>query len=560
MRMFSFAKIWYAPAILGIALFSACSDSKVAGGNSSEVGSPEMMGTLAYEWNGSSKQAALARVYCVPVDYNPATEDNSAYYSTTADSAGSFKFDSIPSGLYNLEAYLDVDDNTFALRKIDILINADSTRQLNPILTESGKIKVYLNDPSDSDASASVVGSSYKQISRIEKDSAGYFAVFSGIPAGYYDSIQVKSSEITVSIKALDVKSAATTTVNNGTSVRTFEILLNTTVAGADLKDTLKGFPMFVDLKSIDSNSRNSLIENIASLEIFQDLEFADVGYSIVNDGAGTPNGLWVRLEKLDPQNDTQRLILRWNETAPITEATYASFANQPFSAADGFVMAWHFDKSEFSETQATYSGEMEASFNDVLPDSGVIGESFAFDGKKSYIEMLNSESEPRLQFSDTSRFTASFWVNAEYSSTARFLWGKSEAEYHFKFQYSGDTCYWMYKEFDESDATHWYEASIETESADFNNWVHFTVVKSGDSTRIYRNGLLAGTKIGHNSTDETRISDGPFVIGARKMSDGTIDRKFIGRMDEFYLQNLEQGDDWAKLLYLNQNGAWPTF
>lgn len=556
MSFFSFAKIWCVAAILGIALLSACSDSKVAGGNSSEVGSPEMMGTLAYELNGSSRQAALARVYCVPVDYDPATEDNSAYYSTTADSAGNFKFDSIPSGIYNLEAYLDVDGNTFALRKIDLSINADSTRQLNPILTESGKIKVYLNEPSDSDALASVVGSSYKQTSKIEKDSAGYFAVFSGIPAGYYDSILVELSEATVCIKALDVESSATTTVNNGTSVRTIEILLNTTVAGADLKDTLKGFPMFVDLKSIDSNSRNSLIENIASLEIFQDLEFADAGYSIVNDGDGKPNGLWVRLEKLDPQNDTQRLILRWSETATAKSAA----ANQPFSAADGFVMAWHFDESEFSESSATYSGKMTATLNGVLPDSGVIGESFAFNGKTAYIEMLNSESEPRLQFSDTSRFTASFWVNAEDSSTARFLWGKSEAEYHFKFQYSGDTCYWMYKEFDESDATHWYEASIETESADFNNWVHFTVVKSGDSTRIYRNGLLAGTKIGHNSTDEIRISDGSFVIGARRMSDGTIDRKFIGRMDEFYLQNLEQGDDWAKLLYLNQSGAWPTF
>jgi hypothetical protein len=152
--------------------------------------------------------------------------------------------------------------------------------------------------------------------------------------------------------------------------------------------------------------------------------------------------------------------------------------------------------------------------------------------------------------------------VNVEDTSTSRFIWGKSEVEYHFKYQAGdSDRSSWMFKELDESDLDHWYEASIAiAPEVDYKQWVHFTVVKSGDSTAIYRNGKLEETLIGRNNTDDKRTSDGPFVIGARKQSSGKVDRVFKGSLDELYFMNKAKGSEWARLIYLNQKptGYWP--
>ena len=111
-----------------------------------------------------------------------------------------------------------------------------------------------------------------------------------------------------------------------------------------------------------------------------------------------------------------------------------------------------------------------------------------------------------------------------------------------------------MFKELDESDLDHWYEASIATApKVDYKQWVHF-------STAIYRNGELEETMVSRNHTDDKRTSDGPFIIGARKQSSGKVDRVFKGSLDELYFMNKAQSSEWAKLIYLNQKptGYWP--
>ncbi len=112
-------------ALLAMVFLVSCSDNKVAGGNSSEVGSPELMGTLAYADGAQRpdffKRASYARVYCVPADYDPAKEDSTSYYTTTADSMGHFAFDNLPEGVYNLEAFYEVPDGkSFAIRELGL--------------------------------------------------------------------------------------------------------------------------------------------------------------------------------------------------------------------------------------------------------------------------------------------------------------------------------------------------------------------------------------------------------------------------------------------------------
>jgi hypothetical protein len=296
--------------------------------------------------------------------------------------------------------------------------------------------------------------------------------------------------------------------------------------------------------------------------------------YQTVSDEIEGTVGLWVRLTTLYPQREMQKLVFRWTENSEVLNKTnapskvnapmYLKRADDPFSFSEGFVVAWNFDETEFPESTITDVGDFtfQGHVTNVATGDGIIGGAFYFNGKTSFIEVEESADHWAFALTDTSSFTASFWVNAEDTSTSRFVWGKSESEYHFKYQAGdSDKSSWMFKELDESDLDHWYEASVATKPAvDYKQWVHFMVVKSGDSTAIYRNGVLEDVQVGRNHTDDKRFADGPFVIGARKQSSGKVDRVFKGWIDELYFLNAAKSSEWARLIYLNQkpSGYWP--
>lgn len=570
--------------LLAMFFLVSCSDNKVAGGNSSEVGSPELMGTLAFMDGSqvSAKVASYARVYCVPADFDPAKEDSSSYYATTADSMGHFAFDNLPDGVYNLEAFYEVPDGeSFALRESGLKIATDAAQSVDLEMNQSRNIKVYLPESKDSLASVSIVGSTYKATAIIAEDDVGAYAIFTNVPASYYDSVQVSTSEGSNSIKAVYVGGPdAVPTLFYDESVRTLEIPLNTAATGIDLHDTIEGFPLYVRLSDLNSEDRESLVKNISALKVYLEPASDWTTFKVVYDKDSVSTGLWVRLSTLYPQRETQKLVFAWNENEEVAElsdnvagssdagtagnAQALMRAADPFSFTDGFVAAWNFDESEFPDSSVLTSGDnpFKGRVTDVTAGDGIIGGAFVFNGKSSIIEIQESADYWGFALKDTSSFTATFWVNVEDTSTSRFIWGKSEAEYHFKYQAGdSDRSSWMFKELDESDLGHWYEASIAiAPEVDYKQWVHFTVVKSGDSTAIYRNGKLEDVLISRNNTDDKRTSGGPFVIGARKQSSGKVDRVFKGSLDELYFMNKAKGSEWARLIYLNQKptGYWP--
>lgn len=569
-------------ALLAMVFLVSCSDNKVAGGNSSEVGSPELMGTLAFAdgSQGAAKVASYARVYCVPADYDPAKEDSTSYYATTADSMGHFAFDNLPEGVYNLEAFYEVPDGkSFALRESGLKIATDSEQSVDLEMNQSRDIKVYLPETKDSVAIVSIVGSTYKATAKIAEDDVGAYAIFTGVPASYYDSVQVSTSEGSNSIKAVLVENTdAEQAFYYDSSARTLEIPLNTSATGIDLHDTIEGFPLYVRLNDLNADDRKSLVKNLYSLKVYLEPASFWTTFKVVCGKDSIPTGLWVRLSTLYPQRETQKLVFAWNENEKVAElsdnaargvsdagnAQALIRAADPFTISDGFMAAWNFDEREFPDSIVKTSGDnpFKGRVTDVTAGDGIIGGAFVFNGKSSVIEVLESADYSGFVLKDTSSFTASFWVNVEDTSTSRFIWSKSESEYHFKYQAGdSDRSSWMFKELDESDLDHWYEASIATApKVDYKQWVHFTVVKSGDSTAIYRNGELEETMVSRNHTDDKRTTDGPFVIGARKQSSGKVDRVFKGSLDELYFMDEAKSSEWARLMYLNQKptGYWP--
>lgn len=549
--------------LLAMVFLVSCSDNKVAGGNSSEVGSPELMGTLAFMDGSqvSAKVASYARVYCVPTDYDPAKEDSSSYYATTADSAGRFSFDNLPEGVYNLEAFYEKSDGkSFALRESGLKVATDAAQSVDLEMNQSRDIKVYLPESKDSLASVSIVGSTYKVTAIIAEDDVGAYAIFTNVPASYYDSVQVSTSEGANSIKAVLVENTdAVQEFFYDESLHILEIPLNTAATGIDLHDTIEGFPLYVRLSDLNADDRESLVKNLYSLKVYLEPASFWTTFKVVYDRDSVPTGLWVRLSTLYPQREMQKLVFAWNGAR-----SGAANSVDPFSFTDGFMAAWNFDETEFPDSSVVTAGDnpFKGHVTDVATGDGVIGGAFVFNGKSSNIEVGGTADDRAFALTDTSRFTASFWVNVEDTSTSRFIWGKSESEYHFKYQAAdSDSSSWMFKEMDETNPDHWYTANIATApEIDYKQWVHLTVVKSGDSTAIYRNGKLEKVSVSINKTSDKRISDGPFVIGARKQSSGKIDRVLKGKLDELYFMNKAQSGEWARLIYLNQKptGYWP--
>ena len=534
--------------------FAACSESKVAGGNSSEVGSPELMGTLAFagstETTSKEIRVAFARVFCIPIDYDPLTEDSSAYFATTTDSLGNFTFDSIPSGIYNVEAYSD----SLAFRETGIQIIADSTQSRKYMMQIVGKLKIFLSDTKDSSAEVSISGSAYRSTETIEDESI----LVTGLAPDFYDSIQVTVDSTTLKLDNINIEANAITEVVAGIKSYDYTIDLNTSQDGINLTDSLSGFPLYIRLADISDSALQKSLKNASDLEITHKPSDENLTHKPVYGSNNNLIGFWVRVNKLYPQSETQKLIFKWSNLNSETHTQEA----EPFSLEDGFIFAWNFDENQDQINNRDFytsgDNQFKGSLNDIESTSGIVGSAFHFNGKSSFIEVENTAKYAPVQWDDSSSFTVSFWVFAEDTSTSRFLWGKSESEYHFKYQ---ATDRWMFKEFDKSHSDSWYEASIKIPSEDYyKKWVHFTVEKSGNTTTIYRNGVSEKTTIGYNDTDETRYDNGPFIIGARKQKSGTIDRVFKGNIDELTVNKRPLGSEWARLIYENQKSDeyWP--
>lgn len=534
--------------------FVACSESKIAGGNSSEVGSPELMGTLAFagssETTSKEIRVAFARVYCIPTDYDPLTEDSSALYATTTDSLGNFSFDSIPSGIYNIEAYSD----SLAFRETGVHIVADSTQSRKFIMQIVGKLKIFLFGTKDSTAEVSISGSTFRSTETVDEGSI----LVKGLAPDFYDSIQVIVDSTTLKLDNINIEANTTTEAVAGIKTYDYTINLNTAQSGIDLKDTLSGFPLYIRLADISDSALQKSLKNASDLEITHEPSGDLLTHKSVYGSNNNLIGFWVRINKLHPQSDTQKIIFNWSNLSLESPAPKA----EPFSLEDGFIFAWNFDEDQDqinnSDFYTSGDNQFKGSLNDIESASGIVGSAFRFNGKSSFIEVENTAKYSPIQWNDSSSFTVSFWAFAEDTSTSRFLWGKSESEYHFKYQ---ATDRWMFKEFDKSHNSSWYEASITIPSEDYyKKWVHFSVEKNGDTTTIYRNGVPESTTIGYNETDETRYDNGPFVIGARKQKSGTIDRVFKGSIDELTVNKHPLGNEWARLIYENQkpDEYWP--
>jgi len=537
------------PIALVLAVFLlSCSDHKVAGGNSAESGNPELAGTLGL---ADGSPAAGTRIQCVPVDFDALAHDSlSPNRKTISDSLGAFRFDSLPSGVCALEAFHEASGMRLLVQNLHI--QDGKTLSLQNDLQPTGTVRVGITGYADGATGTVVVpGTSIARPVVVKFGSV------------FVDSLPADKLNLLVFMSAqgerVVLDSNRTVVTGDTLSVSTIpihfskRISLNTTPLGADLRETLVGFPLALKL---DSNALDFTVlsPGAGRLRIFNGDSTKQVPFRIAAWDALKKNAqIWIRLDTLYAQDAAQGLIVVWDEQK---NPPASSLAPLPFAATDGYIASWHFDEGTSQVLDAGslgFDGEPFA----VTGAMGVVGQGLHFNGTSSYVSIPQSASGP-LNFSFTDSMTISVWVNFNKATTSRFVLGKGTYQYYLKYLYPNG---WLFEDNDEQDPTmrSWFLASFDT-LADVNQWWLLTVVQTGTHVNFYRNDSLMDSSVAIGLAPNPRYTESNLQIGRRLFPDGTSDQNFLGDIDEVQISDRDRSSEWVRLTYLNQkpSGYWP--
>lgn len=523
-----------------------CSE-RHAGGNSAETGNPEIAGTVTLP---DGQAAAAARLQCLPRDFDARTDTVDARWLAVADSLGNFHFDDQDAGSCNLEAYHG--ESGFRLFIAQLPIAAERTLQVRATLSQPGAVRLGLTGFAEGDSGwVWIPGTSIVQAVTVQ-----YASLFiDSLPVAELDSIIFIPAQggapvlLSTDVKVLP---GQITTQNAEPLHIETELQLNTSSLGADLKETLYGFPLAwrLDSKSVDFRL---LRPGSGKLSVWR--KDRELGYQISQWDTQTQQAaLWVRLDTLWPQDTQQSIRLVYDEKPAAT----TNWSTPPFALADSTTAAWHLEEAGDTAYDAG-PYRLNGIRHGAQSQAGVVGNANWFNGTSNYISIPESANGP-LNFGYSAPATFSVWVRLDAPNTSRFVFGKGIYQYHLKYQYPTG---WTFENNDEETITryHRYDAPLDT-LADQGKWFHLAVaIGTGGADRLFVNGTLADTVDTYFTQNTLRYTSNTFEIGRRILPDLTTGQHFWGVIDELQIWHVSHSAEWIRMLYLNQNplSPWPA-
>jgi len=528
--------------------FWSCSSQDRAGGNSAEVGSPELAGILTLP-DGSPAAAAL--VACVPKHFLVNANDSLPLQSRTlSDSLGEYRMDSLPVGTCALEVY----DPASGMRLYvpGLVLDSGSHYMQNQVLKLPGSVRIGVDLPDGDSVVVLIPGTDIRRVLEVKFGSVFVDSLPAGILEGVFivpahgDTLKVDS--------ALSVQPGQELSVETIPIVVQLEVPLRTDALGILLQDTLFGFPLLVRLHA--GNWDFGVLTPAAGLlRIAKKGRAKDLPFRIARwDAEAKAAEIWVRIDTLLPNSASQALTMSWSEGTPTTPSTLAPL---PFSSEDGYVASWHFDEGATTATDAGSLG-FDGTVSGVAVSAGAIGNAFYFDGHHgTYVSIPGSASGPfNFGFSDSMCISA--WVNMELANTSRFIWGKGAYQYHLKFQYPSG---WLVETNDASTPSYRYVLNAPMDSVvEKGNWVFLTVVQKGTHMEFYHNDSLADSTASVGLSAVQRYEGSAFEIGRSVLPDGSVGQSFLGSIDEVQVSRVPRSQEWVRLQYYNQRpkSYWP--
>lgn len=313
---------------------------------------------------------------------------------------------------------------------------------------------------------------------------------------------------------------------------------LNTSVSGANVAGTVRGFPLLVRLAAADSAVFSAAKPDGADLR-FTKANGTRLHHQIESwDSTGRAAAVWVLMDTVKGNTVNQQLRMHWGKT----DAPDSSRGAAVFDTANGYVAVWHMTGSG-DASDATANGLTAVGPPGGIPvaAAGLLGPGRSFDGTTQHFIVADNA---RLEI--TEQITMSLWVNASNWNGSTRLLQKSPAADNNSGQYGlrDDSNDMMAANLNGIHSANGLAPSPATGA-----WHLIHATYDGDVVSQYHDGVLI----------VSGILGGPINTGAGDLNiarrpDGT---SFLtGMLDEVRLQKVARSADWAKLEYENQRAG----
>ena len=537
-----FCKNILAVSIASTAIFGGCSSDSHIAGNSAETGSPELAGIFLLD-NGNP--AAFARVHCVPSDFDAASGELPAAYSTETDSTGYYSLDSIPAGTYAVETFHEESGKRFLVQNVNV--TEDDSIAVSDTLRAPGSVEIAFNSLIEDGTSAMVTipGTTIlrKVIVHAQK------AIIDSLPT---DTLGLRIYIENDTLDYGDVFVKSDTTVQTLVNYPHIEYTFVAPLTLPEGEDTLSSFVSDIPL-ALRLTAENSDIDTLARLQgRWEVVRISKDGkrskkLPIVNSAFDEKEAIfWVSVDSL---NVSDSLELSFNN------ALESGYAHDVFPTNRSYSLVYHFDSETAIKDDAEkgyFDGSLTATETGTetvanLNADGVLGTSIALDATTSITATnsakIDSSRKVNLSF-DGKQFCFSLWVNLE-SLKQQTIFEKAN---EYALRYEPDQGFVV--EFYATDTASYKQTwTSGTKGIEAGKWIFIAFSKHSIPQTNY---FINGVKI---EAEETRTD----WDGSSKFADFKIGG-FTGKMDELMLGSAFRDDSWTRLTYLNQKpeDSWP--
>jgi hypothetical protein len=543
---------------LSAALFFRCALTPFASGGGTDF--PNTRTVVGILVSPDGKPSHGSKVMLVSKKFNVVADGSSSpVLEDTTDSDGIYRFSPADTGDYTITA-VQPDERTRAIIS-DVHVQGDTLRVDPAVMRAPGAIKITL--PEGVSANIGYVYIPGTTVS-VMLNGNGSSATLDSVPAGIIPSVnygEVEHPEVNVIRYNIEVSPKKTTTVLYPFWSYAKKIFLNTTADGAAVSGNVVGFPVLIRLSS--KNFAFAQTQAGGDDIRFSKTDGTSLFYEIEKwDAAGADAAIWVRVDTIFGNNDSQCVTMYWGAspalTGPGTATAPESNGMKVFDTANGFQGVWHFSGlAGAGVDDATANGYYGTPRGNTLPGSvrGIIGNANVFNGK-NFIEMQGTAGST-LNFPEHGTYSVSAWVNID-SLSGEYQMIASKGDKQYNLQFKGATKNWQFTEY--QDTTGWDET---VSGAAARVWAYLVGVRSNQKQYLYVNGACADSGIYNlpfSPSDTTyaerhglRNTACNFMIGKKV---DYADWFFKGVIDEVRVSSRAQSPDWIKLCYMNQKSS----
>jgi hypothetical protein len=524
-------------------LNSGCSLAPVSGGGTE--GGNTICGVLI---NDDKSASVNARVYLLPSDYDPGTDDlNASALTATTNDEGNYIFEHASEGEYSIQAE-DAENGKRSLIT-GVTVSGEDLDIPVDTLRNPGVMRIELPE-----TAGSATGYVYVPGTTIYASftDASEFVVVNNVPAKQLPPVcLVKQSDSAPDVLRYDVQVNPddTAVVRNTQWKYARRLYLNTTAAGADVAGNVTNFPVVVRLttSNFDFSQANTDGSDIRfiwtdSVPLAHEIERWDIS-------AGQAE-IWFRVDTVYGNNNTQFIMTYWGN--PDAEDSVTNLT--VFDTAAGFQGVWHLGENSDTLHDATpnrYHGIRYGTMNAV---SCMVGIGQLFGDSGTYVDMgdvLNPGNES---------LTLSAWVKRN-DTGLQTIMAKSDGG-------SPDSTYGWSFSLHTADQLHFFSASAAgywgaDGAFDFWSkeempvvdtvWHYVAAVVDRSGNGEYRCYLDGEDITGGASGSIARLGALENTVAFRIGAEANDDCWFTGMFDECIVAFSVRSEDWLRLCYINQ-------